>query len=495
MSTREAAIALRRFGLGSRPGEVARIAADPRGFVLGQLAKPTSALLSDLDLEPSHLVFAEAQRAQIDQRATKDAAKQAEQKAMAAAAAATANQPAAPGASKAAQPAAPAAPQPPLAVGPPQPGVLKANAIRRDAFVDELSARIDRAITTENSFLERLVLFWSGHFCVSATKGQVRGLAGGYEREAIRPHVLGRFADMLKASAQHPAMLIYLDNQQSVGPNSQAGKNRGVGLNENLAREILELHTLGVDGGYTQDDVTNFARILTGWTVGNVNQPNFEAGKFAFTPARHEPGAWNVVGKRYEDKGRAAGEDVLADTARHPSTARHIARKLARHFLADDAPQALIDRIAATFTKSDGNLADVTRTLVEAPEMWASRPRKVVPPFDFTISIARGFGVRPKAVEIARIAAALGQPTWQVLSPKGWPDEDDAWMGPSAVRERLRIAEMLARQMDKLTDPRALAVDLLGEQMREETRQSIARAESREQGFEILVMAPEFLRR
>ena len=443
MSTREAAVAHRRFGLGARPGDLNRIAADPRGFVMSQLEKPAAALLNDPDLEPSQAVFVEAQRVQMEQRAALEAQK---------AAAMTA----------AVQPAAPGTPVPAAAATP----ASKANAIRRDAFVDEMSARIDRAILTETPFLERLVLFWSGHFCVSAAKGPVRGLAGSYEREAIRPHVLGRFADMLQASAQHPAMLIYLDNQQSVGPNSQAGKNRGIGLNENLAREILELHTLGVDGGYSQDDVTNFARVLTGWTVGNLNMPNFEPGKFAYTPPRHEPGAWTVAGKRYEDKGRASGEAVLADLARHPATARHIARKLARHFLADDAPQAMIDRLAQTFTKTDGDLGAVARALVETPEMWDQRPRKVVPPFDFTISIARGFGIRPKANEIARVAAALGQPTWQVPSPKGWPDEDDAWMGPSAVRERLRIAENLARQMDKLTDPRTLAVQLLGEQMR-----------------------------
>ena len=471
MSTREAAIALRRFGLGARPGDIKRIAADPRGFVAFQLGNPGAALLNDPDLEPSHVVFAEAQRAQLEQRAANEAQK--------AAAMTTAVQPATPG-TPAAAPVLPAA---------------KAGAVRRDAFVNELSARIDRGIVTETPFLERLVLFWSGHFCVSATKGQVRGLAGGYEREAIRPHVLGRFADMLKAVAQHPAMLIYLDNQQSVGPNSQAGKNRGIGLNENLAREILELHTLGVDGGYSQDDVTNFARILTGWTVGNLNMPNFEPGKFAYTPMRHEPGAWNVAGNRYVDVGLAAGEQVLTDLARHPSTARYIARKLARHFLADDAPQALVDRLAATFAKTDGNLAAVSKALIESPELWQSRPRKIVPPYDFSISIVRGFGIRPKAPEIARITAALGQPIWQVASPKGWPDEDDAWMGPSAVRERLRIAEMLARQMDKLTDPRTLAVELMGDMMRDETRQTIARAESREQGFEVMVMAPEFLRR
>ena len=476
MPTHDANIALRRFGLGARPGDMARISPDARGFVLAQLTNPAAARLDDANLEPSHIVFAEAQRAQMQLRAAKEAEKSA-----------------------AGNPAGgdPANPMTKIgaAVQLAAPPAVKPGAIRRDAFVDEMAARVDRAITSDTPFLERLVLFWSGHFCVSAAKGPVRGLAGGYEREAIRPHVLGRFETMLKASAQHPAMLIYLDNQLSVGPNSQAGKNRGRGLNENLARELLELHTLGVDGGYTQDDVTNFARILTGWTVGNVNQPNQVAGKFLFTPARHEPGTWTVAGRSYVDKGKGSGDDVLTELARHPATARHIARKLARHFLADDAPQTLIDRLAATFTKTDGDLAAVSKTLIEAPEMWTNRPRKVVPPYDFSISIVRGFGVRPKSTEIARIAGALGQPIWQVTSPKGWPDEDDAWMGPSAVRERLRIAEMLARQMDKLTDPRTLAVELLGDMMSEETRQAIARAESREQGFELLVMAPEFLRR
>ncbi len=477
MSTREAAVALRRLGLGARPGDVKRIAADPRGFITAQLQQPAAALLVDPDLDPSYVVYAEAQRVQMDMKAAKEAEKGAKPDVSAV-----------PGA------LLPKGPQAPTGKGPPLPPV-KAAGIRRDAFIDEMSARIDRAITTETPLLERLVLFWSNHFCISAAKCQVRGLTGGYEREVVRPHVLGRFADMLKASARHPAMLIYLDNHFSVGPNSQAGKNRGRGLNENLAREILELHTLGVNGGYTQDDVTNFARILTGWTVGNLNQPNTEAGKFLFTPPRHEPGAWTVAGKRYEDKGVGSGDEVLADLARHPATAEHIAGKLARHFLADDAPKALTAKLAETFKRTDGDLAAVTKTLVEAPEVWATKPRKVVPPYDFSISIARGFGVRPKAVEIGRLATALGQPTWTVPSPKGWPDEDDAWMGPSAVRERLRIAEMLAKQMDKLTDPRVLVVELLGDQLGDESRAAISRAESREQGFELLVMLPEFLRR
>ena len=500
MTPSDAVTALRRLGLGARPGDIKRVAADPRGYVFAQLADAGRALLNDPDLEPSHVVFADAQRAQIEQRAAKEASKAAQ----------VPSQPAATGGVKPEVGGTPGAPmQPPrdaMAGSTPAEEAAAAKsdtsaalprpaAIRRDAFLDEVSARIDRAVTTETPLLERLVLFWSNHFCVSAAKGPVRGLAGGYEREVIRPHVLGRFADMLKASAQHPAMLIYLDNQLSIGPSSQAGKNRNRGLNENLAREILELHTLGVDGGYSQSDVTNFARVLTGWTVGQVNQPLTIPGKFFFGPARHEPGAWSVLGKRYEDRGLATGEAVLADLARNPATARHLARKLARHFLSDAAPPSLIDALAQTYSKTDGDLAAVTKTLVTAPEIWAVRPAKILPPFDYAIAIARGFGVRPKAVEIARLAGSLGQPTWTVPSPKGWPDDDNAWMGPSAVRERLRIAEFVARQMDKLTDPRALAGELLGESSSEETRQAIMRAESREQGFEILAMAPEFLRR
>ena len=186
----------------------------------------------------------------------------------------------------------------PQATAPP---AEKPGRIRREAFQQEAFARFSHAAATDAAFLERLVMFWSNHFCVSANKGPVRGMAGAYEREAIRPHVLGRFADMLIAVEQHPAMLIYLDNAQSIGPNSRAGLNRGRGLNENLAREILELHTLGVGGGYTQDDVTSLARILTGWTVGNLANAASEPGKFFFAPARHEPGDRTVLGKRYPD--------------------------------------------------------------------------------------------------------------------------------------------------------------------------------------------------
>ena len=354
-------------------------------------------------------------------------------------------------------------------------------------------------------------MFWSNHFAISATKGGgVRVMAGAYEREAIRPHVLGRFADMLKAVEQHPAMLFFLDNTQSIGPMSQAGRNRNRGLNENLAREILELHTLGVDGGYTQTDVTSFAKIITGWTTtdqrmvvamqvkgkaGGRQAIDLDPGQFAFVAQRHEPGEQTVLGKRYMDRGLDTGEEVLADLAKHPATARHIARKLAAYFVGQSPPPSLTARLEKTFRETDGNLAAVAKALASAPECWAEPPRKVVPPYDFTVSLMRAFGLQQRQVEALRVAAAIGEPLWQPPSPKGWPDDDDAWMGPSAVRERLRIAEKVAREIDKTADPRALADNLIGEGMSQPTRQAIARAETREQGLELLIMSPEFLRR
>ena len=195
-------------------------------------------------------------------------------------------------------------------------------------------------------FAERLVVFWSNHFCISANKGGLaRMWAGSFEREAIRPHVFGRFADMLKAVEQHPAMLFFLDNQQSLGPDSRAGQNRKRGLNENLAREIMELHTLGVGGGYTQDDVTSLARIITGWTFAGRQGQLGAPGTFVFNANAHQPGPQRLLGKIYEDNGLAQGEAALADIARHPSTAKFIATKFARHFVADDPPPALVARL------------------------------------------------------------------------------------------------------------------------------------------------------
>jgi uncharacterized protein (DUF1800 family) len=367
--------------------------------------------------------------------------------------------------------------------------------IRRRAFVEEAVARFGRATTTDAAFLERLVMFWSNHFCVSANKGPVAAIAGAYEREAIRPHVLGCFADMLLAVERHPAMLIYLDNAQSIGPKSRAGIKRGRGLNENLAREILELHTLGVDGGYTQEDVTNLARILTGWTVGNFSTPRAEPGRFFFARARHEPGDWTVLGKRYPDHGERTGEDVLRDFARHPSTARRVAGKLARHFVSDNPPAALLEQLERTFLASGGNLRTVTETLIKSPDAWETPPAKVLPPYDFLVAVARGIGFQPRPRELLRLTNLLGQPLWRPPAPAGWPDGDGAWVTPSSLRERLRVAEAAARRVGGNTDPRGEAEDILGDAMGAATRQAVSRAEAREQGLELLIMSPEFQRR
>src|SRR6266567_876978 len=231
----------------------------------------------------------------------------------------------------------------------PKPPAQPLNIIQK-TYRAEALARLQRAVIADCGFVERLVAFWSNHFCISANKGGLaRMWAGSFEREAIRPHVLGRFGDMLKAVEQHPAMLFFLDNQQSLGPDSRAGQNRNRGLNENLAREIMELHTLGVGGGYSQDDVTSLARIITGWTYAGRQGQLGMPGTFVFNANAHQPGAQRVMGKIYESDGVAQGEAVLADIARHPSTARFIATKFARHFVADDPPPALVTRLEEAF--------------------------------------------------------------------------------------------------------------------------------------------------
>ena len=469
MRAHETAIALRRLGLGPKPGDAARIAHDPRGYVLDQLADPRTALIGDAELAPSHAVFVATRMAQVEQKAMRDAAKSGAP---------------APGV------AAPAEGGPSAT-----PPAAKPGRIRREAFQEEAIARFDHAFATEVPFIERLVMFWSNHFAVSIGKGQVRGLAGAFEREAIRPHVLGRFGDMLKAVEQHPAMLVYLDQAQSVGPNSKAGHRRARGLNENLAREILELHTLGVDGGYGQEDVAGLARILTGWTVGGLQQDAVDPGRFVFLPQRHEPGAFFVAGRRYDEGGVAMGEACLADLARHPSTARHIGRKLAQHFVSSTPPPSLVAKLETSFSETGGDLAALARTLAKAPEIWAAPFTKVTSPYEFAAGLSRGLKLDAPAGEMLRLAQALGQPLWHPPGPKGWPDADDAWMGPSPIRERLRVAEKASRIVPKGLDPRAAAEDLFGAQLSGATRDTIKRAETREQGFVLLVMSPEFQRK
>ena len=281
--------------------------------------------------------------------------------------------------------AAPEAMQP----NPPKPAPQPLNIIQK-TYRAEALARLQRAMIADCGFVERLVVFWSNHFCISANKGGLaRMWAGSFEREAIRPYVLGRFGDMLKAVEQHPAMLFFLDNQQSFGPDSRAGENRKRGLNENLAREIMELHTLGVGGGYSQDDVTSLARIITGWTYAGRQGQLGTPGTFVFNANAHQPGAQRLLGKIYENNGVAQGEAALADLARHPSTAKFIATKFARHFVADDPPPALVARLQDVFLKSDGDLKALALALVDSDEAWQAPMTKLRSPYEFLVATGR----------------------------------------------------------------------------------------------------------
>ncbi|MBV8825069.1 MAG: DUF1800 family protein [Hyphomicrobiales bacterium] len=474
----EAALALHRFGFGPRAGSIAAIASDPRGALIAELDRPGTGRIADPDLlsggEAARAAFnfrQERKAQRLAERAQRDAAKNAP---------AAAEKPAM--AEATAQGEAAAKPKPN-----PQPGVPQ------QLYLEEAKARIDAALGADLGFVERLVWFWSNHFCVSADKGPVRPLCGAYEREAVRPHVLGRFADMLVAVESHPAMLLYLDNARSIGPESIAGLKQHKGLNENLAREILELHTLGVRTVYTQDDVTNFAKVITGWSIVPPRQDPERGGEFTFNPRTHEPGPQTVIGRTYPEGGVEQGRAVLADLARHPATARHVAGKLARAFVADAPPAALIDRLTKRFLDTDGNLKELARTLVSAPEAWAAPRSKLKSPGTWFVASLRAIGITPPDIRpVIQAQNLLGEPLWRPPAPKGFADDSAAWM--DGISERIDVANQLAGRVAALVDPEAAVDTALGPLASVETRQTIARAASRPQALALLLMAPEFQR-
>lgn len=318
-------------------------------------------------------------------------------------------------------------------------------------------------------------------------------MVGAYEREAIRPHVLGRFADLLQAVESHPAMLLYLDNVQSMGADSIAGINQDKGLNENLARETLELHTLGVRSGYSQADVTNFAKVLTGWTWLRPEEP-VHGGEFVFVRRFHEPGDQVVLGKRYAEGGLDQGRAVLADLARHPATAQRIGEKLARHFVADDPPPALVAKLAKTFLDTDGDLKQVVRTLVTAEESWTAPRQKLKPPAEWIAGVIRltGTGADIPIGRIMNAQVALGAPLWRPPAPNGYSDNEAAWV--DGIPRRIDIATEFAARASR-SEPLELLDSGLGPLASPQTRETVARAESRSQALALLLMAPEFLRR
>jgi uncharacterized protein (DUF1800 family) len=356
-----------------------------------------------------------------------------------------------------------------------------------------LQRRWQHIVGTEAPVAERWLQFWANHFCVAATKGSVLGLVWPHENEAVRPHAQGRFVDLLKASTLHPAMLLYLDNAQSIGPDSRAGQRRQKGLNENLARELLELHTLGVTGGYTQADVTETARLLTGWTVRFGGD-----GKAGFQPALHQPGPKTILGKRYAE-GPQALDELLEDLSRHPATARHIATKLARHFVTDDPPQALVDAVAARFRASDGDLRATARALFEHPLAWSpDHAPKFKRPEELLLSAHRMLKLPVGEAELqagAQAVQAMGQSLGRAPSPQGWPDRSEDWLSPDALFKRVQWAERFAASHADKADARLLARLAMGEDLSESTQQQIERAESGAQGLALWLASPEFQRR
>ncbi|HVZ46758.1 MAG TPA: DUF1800 domain-containing protein, partial [Ramlibacter sp.] len=413
---RDTSTALNRFGLGARPNDA--MPADARRWLLDQFARyqPMPAAWAPLPRTTTHVdtLVAMQRAARQAGDGEKAAARQAYRREM------------------------------------------------RDEYLTAVAARMQSALQSDTPFVERLVHFWSNHFAVSVDKLTVIGLAGAFEAEAIRPHVLGRFEDMLFAAARHPAMLLYLDQAQSIGPESRAGSaaaarnpQRRRGLNENLAREIMELHTLGVRSGYTQDDVTEFARALTGWSIagdfglparlaaGDAGDPRYPG--FQFRSALHEPGPRTLLGRSYSQGGEAQGRAMLVDLARAPATAEHLATKLARHFASDEPPPALVRRLAEAFTRTNGDLPSVYRTLVESPECWAGATVKFKSPWDWSVSSLRALGREEvPAMQVAGLLQQLGQPVWRPGSPAGWDDIAASWAAPDALLRRVEAAQRMA---------------------------------------------------
>lgn len=444
--SRLGALAVTRFGLGAQPGEIDLASDDPEQWLLSQLGPSAGTGFPDQALKSSNVQFSKA----LDyfQARRSQNADDSQQR-----------------------------------------------AFRRDVrrtTAAEVTARTSFAASTKTPFHERLVRFWANHFTVAATNAQTRVLVGAYEREAIRPHILGRFADLAERAIFHPGMLVYLSNWQSIGPNSVAGRRRDRGLNENLAREVLELHTVTPAAGYSQSDVTAFAKALTGWTVGNRRVGSDRKGETIYEARLHEPGRQTILGTRYNDTGGSQARSILRDLCRSPHTARSIAFKLARHFVSDEPPISLVEKLTTRFLETDGDLPSLYRTLIEAEEAWASDAKKLKTPDELIVSTARLIGLRRVLVgDPGKVFESFAQIPFTAPSPQGWPDEADAWNGPDMIMKRVEWANRLADQNASM-DGRELLHQALGDRASQETLQAVARAESASQAIALALLSPDF---
>lgn len=452
-------IAAHRFGLGPRPGELDTISDDPRGWLIAQLeaGPPPSPARDAL---PDHMAI----QRQLQEERAADAGEK------------------------------------------PEKG-KRARRHQRATLRAESRARLIDAATTDAPLHERLVRFWSDHFTTSATQRRARHLVGAHEREAVRPHVAGRFEAMLLASTRHPAMLLYLDNASSIGPDTTRGQRRDQGLNENLAREILELHTLGVGGGYQQPDVIALAELITGWTVfGGPPRGRMDLERphgFTFRPDLHQTGRKTLLGRRYGGGGVDEGESALRDLAAHPATARFLATRLCRHFLGPQAPPAAVDAVAEALLTSAGDLRVATRALIEHPASWvppAAGHGALRDPSRLLIAMARAVDLgawsgrrKDWADKVLDAQAWLGQPAFTAPSPAGWSDDPADWAGPEQVLRRVELAYQVGVRAGSLvTAPGAWADDLLSPALDAGTREAVRRAGSRAEAVAFAFASPAF---
>ena len=502
MSLQDATIAANRFGLGARPGEIKTIAGDPRGWIKAQLEPektlpaPLAALPSTADDTTAFVRWI----ATLGLTGAGDVAKLFRAPAAGSMASDTSSTVGAVGMAGAGMTDAAKG----LSV---EQSYVKTFLPR---YAKALEARYTVAVATDRPVFERLVHFWGNHFTVSGAKPESLPTVPSFDRDVARRHAVGRFGDILMASCTHPAMLVYLDNVYSVGPNSYVSqhpfvlpagfRNRMKGINENLAREILELHTLGARTGYTQADVTSFAKVITGWMIvrpGRDGAGEGETGLFHYQPYAHEPGPQRVLNRLYAQEGFDQGRAVLADLARHPATAAHIATKLTRHFVADDPPPAVVDRLARRYLETDGDLKAVMIALIDSPEAWTPGPAKMKPPEDYVISASRALGGVPlNGGQLLAVLDRMGQKPYLATGPDGWADVEGAWIGPDSIWKRIEWASTLSKgRAATNADPAAIAIDALGSGLSPATLQSIRLAESPAQGLAILLASPEFQRR
>ncbi|WP_298837304.1 DUF1800 domain-containing protein [uncultured Roseobacter sp.] len=372
----------------------------------------------------------------------------------------------------------------------------------RNAVTSGLRSSVARMLDTQAPLRERLVWFWADHFTAAPDNLVLRAGAVSYVDEAIRPYVTGYFADMLKAVVRQPAMLSYLDQAVSFGPASPLAARTGRGLNENFARELLELHTMGAGSGYTQQDVRAAAELLTGLTV------NPKTG-FVFRPAGAQPGAETVLGRSYGSDKRARPGDIdafLDDLAARPETARHIARKLAVHFVADTPPGSLVADLAESYSASGGNLMAVTRTLAEHPQTASAPLRKVRQPLEFIVSALRAFGLTGAQIStlpardmrrmLVRPLAQMGQPFMRPPGPDGWPEAPSHWITPQGLAARISWSRALTGRLeDSVSDPRQFLEQVLPGIAGPDLRFAVPAAETRAEGITMVLVSSEFNRR